>query len=184
MSKDEEYLEFDCKISNGMGMYSELEFPEHPLWPEKMHSGSLNASIKSNGFPAELETLGQNGHGVQKLDNGRFSSLFNIAQKDIGNNSLTPTRENPERGTAQVWACQVEVEGTTKAFNAWAVRRIGSAYYNVLELMSDKHLRDTYSLENGMSVKIKLFKGDQANQQLTKGQNNGGWRHALKKLLG
>jgi CTP-dependent riboflavin kinase len=45
-------------------------------------------------------------------------------------------------------------------FNAWAVRRIGSAYSDVIELMSPEKMRTEHGLENGTKLKIKLFSGN------------------------
>ena len=171
-------LVFNCVVSSGIGMYSELEFPTHPLWPAEMHAGSLNANILPEGFPKPLDKMGE-GWGVQKLDNKKFSALFNIAQNDIGNNMLTPSKNNPERGTAQIWECTVSAANTSTEFNAWAVRRIGSAYSDVIEIMSDKHLRNEYGLENGTEITVKLHEG-QNNEQ----QQQSNWLRKIKNILG
>lgn len=172
-------LIFNCVVADGMGMYSELDFPSHPMWPEKMQAGSLNARINSDGFPKSLDKMGKSGYGVQKLDNKKFSSLFNIAQQDIGNNSLGPTPQEPERGIAQVWKCSVSVDNSHVEFDAWMVRRIGSAYMDVIELMSDKHLRDSYGLQSGMPITLKVHEGE--NNE-TKRSN--GWFNKIKNILG
>ncbi len=173
-------LVFNCVVNSGMGMYSELEFPKHPLWPADMHAGSLNANILPNGFPRALDKMGE-GWGVQKLDNKKFSALFNIAQSDIGNNMLTPRADNPERGTAQIWGCTVTTADKSTEFNAWAVRRIGSAYSDVIEIMSDKHLRNTYGLENGTEITVKLHEGQNNAQQEQQSKN---WLQKFKNILG
>lgn len=168
---------FNCRVASGMGMYSELQFPtRHEFnglsqkWPEKMFPGSLNASIKTDGFPKNLDVLG-NGRGVQKLDNKLLSPEFSIPHDRIGNNLLTPSPDMQERGTAQVWECEIEVKETAKKFNAWAVRRIGSAYADVIEIMSDKALRKTYGLEDGAEITVSLLaKGRDKTEKLAKEQ--------------
>ena len=183
-ANDNNSLIFNCVVTDGMGMYSELDFPNHPKWPAKMHAGSLNATIDRSGFPAALEKIKHDGYGVQKLDSKTFAPLFTIKQEDIGNNSLGPTSYTPERGTAQIWACHVSAPSASIEFNAWAVRRIGSAYSNVIEIMSDKHLRKTYGLKNDMPIIVKLYAGEQDGTAEQQQPAQTGWRAKLKNILG
>ena len=154
-------IDFDCAVGDGIGRYSDLEFPtkeectDLPAgWPDHMQPGSLNANILR--MPINLDVLGP-GYGVQKLDNRRLIPACVIPFDQIRKNLLVPSNDNPERGNAQIWECKVTVAKTSKIFNAWAVRRSGSAYSNVIEIMSDRHLRKAYDLQTGDAVKVRLL---------------------------
>lgn len=164
-----EKLVFECTIGSGMGMYSQLSFPTHEEmpglpadWPDRMFKGSLNAAVDK--YPDEFERLGK-GLEVQKLDNKTFPPALTIPQGAIGNNTLAPRPGMPERGAAQAWRARIEVEGRAGATaDVWAVRRIGSAYYDIIELMSEKKLRDALGLQNGDKIRLTLFAGQSQPQ--------------------
>lgn len=163
-------LVFEARITDGMGMYSELKFPTRSElfnnqataaqveWLDSIQPGSLNITVDRDGYPAQIEDLGK-GYNVQKLDNGLFPPELVIAQSKIGNNSIRPYAGAPERGAAQVWPCTVEKLDTHETFNAFAVRRIGSAYSDVIELMADRKLRDAHGLKTGTPVRLTLHSG-------------------------
>ncbi|MGB9153234.1 MAG: DUF120 domain-containing protein [Alphaproteobacteria bacterium] len=157
-------LVFNCEISSGMGMYSELAFPTHAQiqglpkdWSDNMFRGSLNAAVID--YPVELSALGE-GFRVQKLDNKKFTPAVVIPQTAIGNNSLGPRGNDTERGTGQAWRAQINVTKTGEKADVWAVRRIGSAYNDIIELMSDMKLRDHLRLKDGDKIELTLFAGD------------------------
>lgn len=92
-------IEFECAVGDGMGMYSELEFPTRDQcgdlpegWVDQMQPGSLNANILK--MPANLDQLGQ-GYGVQKLDNRRLMPACVIPFDQIKKNLLVPSNDNP-----------------------------------------------------------------------------------------
>jgi hypothetical protein len=154
-------LVLEATVAEGLGRYSRLSFPDRKTmpdlpqqWEQAMCPGSLNARIIN--FPREMSELGD-GYGIQRLDNKRLRAAAIVPFDMIENNSLKPNQFNEERGNAQIWPCEVEVDGTTKTFNAWAVRRIGSAYSDVLELMSPDKLREKHGLENGTKIKIRVM---------------------------
>lgn len=154
-------IELEAVISGGMGMYSELTFPKKDAlpdlpgqWAQAMCPGSLNTVITR--YPDNMDDLGE-GYGVQKLDGKKLEAAAIVPHDMIENNALKPTTYSPERGDAQIWPCEVTVESTSKTFNAWAVRRIGSAYSDVIELMSPDKLRDKHNLSDGTKVKVKIL---------------------------
>lgn len=160
-------LVFQGVVQSGMGMYSELSFPgpdeiaRAPSdWPdpETMQPGSLNIAITE--YPDNLENLTGVTNRITGLDNGHFQPEFSIPAASIGANALMPRNGgDPKRGIAQIWRCNVENQDTGEKFDAWVVRRIGSAYYNILELMADRKLRDTHNLEDGTPVTLTVFDG-------------------------
>lgn len=157
------HLDFKCAVGDGMGQYSLLGFPSRNEyanlpegWADEMQPGSLNANIEE--FPADFDELADGqGYDVQKLDDSGFKPAAIIPAELIENNALQPRPSNPKRGQAQIWPCEVSVIGTSKTFNAWAVRRNGSAYTDVIEIMSDQHLRKTYGIKNGDRLNVRLF---------------------------
>jgi len=149
-------LVFKGEIASGMGCYSDMTFPPKSgiknapdALPAEFHPGSLNINIASNGFPKGIRD-------IQDLDRGILKSSFTIAHDAIGNNMLRPTSNAPNRGTMHFWPATIQLDESRKIFDAWAARRIGSAYYNVVEVMSDIKLRDKHSLTDGMAVTLTL----------------------------
>ena len=80
----------------------------------------------------------------------------------ITNNEL-PYQGGPS--PAQVWRAQLEVLGKGLFVDCWVLRRLGSGAGfrvggDVLEIVSDKHLRTEYELEgDGHRVALSLFPG-------------------------
>lgn len=73
----------------------------------------------------------------------------------LGNNQLRPTATDSRRGTAQVWRASLDVNG--QRIGCWVLRRYGSALVDVLELLSDKHLRQTYGLADNEDAIVTLY---------------------------
>jgi len=104
---------------------------------------------------------------------------------------VSPTSVNPERGDAQIWPCEVQIIGTTKTFNAWAVRRIGSACSDIIELMSPDKLREKHDLPDGTKVKISINSStdnncntnDERAQKTPPHQQSKGSAKAIKRIL-
>lgn len=144
------------EIASGMKCYSDMVFPHTSGFddapddlPDTFYPGSLNINIYRDGFPSGVRD-------IQDLDKGILRASFAIAHDAIGNNMLSPTATAPQRGTMLFWPAAVTLDETGHSFNAWAARRIGSAYYNVAELMSDIKLRDAHDLKDGMAVTLTL----------------------------
>jgi len=155
-------LTFSVGIKSGVGRHVELGIPGRrilvaaPLdWPDQLQPGSLNIGIHEDGYPREL-TDNPNFSGVKLFDQGLFPPAFLILRDDMRNNKLRARLEMPDRGTAQVWRAVLCVEGVTDPYPAWVLRRLGSRVGEQLELVSDVHLKDTLSLENGMNVTVIL----------------------------
>jgi CTP-dependent riboflavin kinase len=74
------------------------------------------------------------------------------------NNSILPSTETPENGTAQIWRAilQIQKNGNSTNQDVWVFRRIGSGISKQLELVSNLHLRQALSLSDGMQVIVKL----------------------------
>jgi len=154
-------IAFECVVADGIGMYRDLGFPSREDcaalpkdWPDAMYRGSLNAHITA--YPANLDLLGK-GAGIQRLDNRIFAPSGIVPGHLIENNFLIPNERDPDRGDAQIWPCTVEHQNTSVIFNAWAVRRSGSAYRDVIELMSHHKLRDVFRLKNDDAITVTLF---------------------------
>lgn len=157
------HLDFGCSVGVGVGQYSELVFPSREEfeglpegWKDRMEPGSLNANVM--GFPFDFsELVDGEGYGLTRLDNSSFKPVAIIPGHLIENNLLVPTDINPNRGDAQIWPCEVSRVGTSDTFNAWAVRRVGSGYNDVIELMSANHLRSQHDLNTHDQIKLRLF---------------------------
>lgn len=132
---------------------STLEAACPDAWPEVLHPGTLNVRINPEGRPPGFDTL----DGVSVLDTGVVASAFIIPQNRINGNTLCPTPENQRKGTAQVW--RADLEHANGCQPCWALRRIGSGYRDVLEVVSEYYLRDLIGLQNGDSVAVVLHAG-------------------------
>lgn len=172
MTNSPRHLRFKCRITSGHGMYSELtfpgreEFPDVPDdWPETLFPGSLNALVIKNGYPTGFVAPEIGGDGVQVLDDGDFAPAFVIPGHLIGKNMLLSSTD-PRRGSAQVWRAEIRVHRNSQDHGCWVVRRIGSGVGkelvgNVLEVMSEKRLRDELGIgnQNGHRVSVTMFEG-------------------------
>lgn len=160
-------IEFKGVVTDGLGRYGKLAFPRKADmldvipsdWPDNMFRGSLNITIDRDGFPPELNDMGE-GRGITRLDNRHFKPAFSIPQDMIGNNTIGPRSGQPDRGIAQVWRAAVQVEKNGACIPVWAARRIGSAYTDVMEVMSEHKLRDRFGLVTGDKVTATLYAND------------------------
>ena len=179
-------LEFKTVVQNGEGRFSKMVFPGRgdlkgnpECWPEKLQPGSLNCKI--TGFPKDFHTLAGQGDRIEALDHGRFSPEFKIPRESIKNNVVKPysKKDNQEKGVAQVWRCIVRNDNSGEQFEAFHVRRIDGSYpkfHDIMELMSDKHLRNQYNLEDGTALTIKMFNNPSF-------KNNSASKSIFKKML-
>jgi hypothetical protein len=157
-------LVFKCQVTSGSGDDRKLVFPTHKDipklpedWPDKMVPGSLNALTMNT--PSGMRSLGD-GDDLQKLDNGKFSPAIVMPREAIINNNLGPCFNTPNGGVAQAWRARISVSATGKTVDVWAVRRISSGYRRVIELMSDKNLRQHLRLIDGDKLEVTLYAGD------------------------
>lgn len=123
-------------------------------WPEVPQPGTLNVRVK-DGFPPEfIEAFGQ--PNVQMLDSRRFKPEAELDWKEIGNNTLPPLPNCPDRGNAQVWRATLRNLNTGAECLCWALRRIGSGLSVDFELVAGVKLRDQLALIDGTPVEIDL----------------------------
>ena len=155
-----ETIIFKGHITNGIGKYIELHIPGHneiiqaPCdWPESLQKGSLNVRIDVNGYPSSFADYGLS-PTIRELDSKLFIPEFEIAQSEIGDNSLEPTDDMLERGKAQVWRASLRT--TNESISCWVLRRLGSSLLDQLELLSQNHLRTAFNLYNGQDVEVHM----------------------------
>ena len=154
---------FHGVIAKGVSRYVGLEVPgrdeisQPPAdWPLVLCKGSLNVRVHSSGYPALFSTRGLP-NKVSSLDQNCFPCCFEIAYDQFGNNQLAPTAADPRRGCAQVWRASLDVNDRRIA--CWVLRRYGSALVDVLELLSEEHLRETYGLADDQPAIVTLYSG-------------------------
>ena len=166
MAKERRTLTFGGRIVSGVGLYSKMVIPGSdcltsapPDWPEQLCPGSLNILINEYppGFKPPKERVG----GVYKLDDQTFRCAFVIPGDLIANNELMyQGRPSP----AQVWRARLEVSDKGSSIDCWVLRRMGSnvGYQmpgDILEVVSDKHLRSELELQDGQPVLLTMFAG-------------------------
>ncbi len=154
-------LVFRGTIEDGKGEYVELhvpgrdEIPQAPEdWPRVLCKGSFNVRIFPTGYPTVFSARGLS-HLVASLDSGCFPCCFEIAHHQFGNNRLSPTVTEPKRGSAQVW--RALLEANEHRIVCWVLRRYGSTLTDVLELLSEHHLRDKYHLKTSQTAIVTLL---------------------------
>jgi hypothetical protein len=155
-------LIFHGVIAKGIGKYVDLHVPGRDEikastdWPVVLWKGSLNVRVNPDGYPALFTTRGLPNE-VASLDRNCFPSCFEIAYDQFGNNQLLPTAAESRRGTAQVW--RARLEANDHEVPCWVLRRYSSALVDVLELLSDRHLRQTYGLVDDQRAIVTLHAG-------------------------
>ncbi len=154
-------LVFHGVIAKGAGRYVGLHVPgreeisQAPAdWPLILCKGSLNVRVHPGGYPALFSTRGLP-NKVSSLDQNCFPCCFEIAHDQFGNNQLVPTAANRRRGNAQVWRAYLDVNDRRVA--CWVLRRYGSTLVDVLELLSEEHLRQTYRLADDQPAIVTLY---------------------------
>ena len=166
MAGHQQTLEFRGRIVGGIGQYSKMVIPGKgnltgaaPDWPDQLCPGSLNILIDEypDGFkPPEGGT-----EGAYRLDDQTFRCAFFIPGDRIANNKL-PYQGKPS--PAQVWAARLKILGKETSIDCWVLRRMGSGAGfgkegNVLEIVSDNHLRSKFGLGDGQPVILTMFAG-------------------------
>ena len=161
-------LRFEGRIVGGMGLYSNMEIPGRGKlsnapagWPDVLQPGSLNVFIEI--YPEGFRPPVGRSEGAYRLDNQNLPCAFMIPGDQITQNKLI-YQGGPS--PAQVWRARIEVLDKGLSIDCWVLRRLGSnAGYNnqggnVLEIVSDKHLRTEYGLEeDGHRVALTLLAG-------------------------
>ncbi len=157
-------------VVSGIGKHVELHIPGRselldtpPDWPFRLCPGSLNVRVSQNGYPSFFREH-QLPNSVASLDARCFPGHFEIAQDQLGNNKLVPTKINPQKGTAQVWRAHLTTDDNE--VSCWVLRRYGSGLTDQLEIVSDRHLRTEYHLKDGQKVTVRLLPTSAAGSAL------------------
>ena len=157
-------LIFEGSITGGAGAHSEMIFPgqmnlpDAPEdWPEQLCPGSLNVLVDK--YPDNFRAPVGRAFGAYQLDDGEFQPAFIIPGDDITKNELI-YEGGPS--AAQVWRAQLHVTDSDKTICCWILRRFGSNVGkgksgNVLEIVSETHLRRTHGLKDGEKVALELM---------------------------
>ena len=167
MAEELRSLMFRGRTVRGVGLYSKMvipgrsDLPSAPAnWPIRLQPGSLNVLIEEypNGFKPPCGRT----EGVYRLDDQSFRCAFFIPGDHIANNELM---YQGEPSPAQVWRAKLDVPDKALSINCWVLRRMGSNVGsglagNVLEVVSDKHLRSEFDLYgDDQEVALTIFAG-------------------------
>lgn len=152
-------LSFRGVIRDGAGLFAkEIEIPgagelSIPIrdWPDTIEPGTLNVRILE--YPDNFEER-FGAEDIRRLDTRRFKPEAEIPQHEIGNNTLMPSSDDPDRGNAQVWRATLRSDRTGNQCLCWVVRRIGSGMVRVLECVAGEHLRTSMKLRNEDEVRL------------------------------
>jgi hypothetical protein len=154
-------LRFVGRVRDGAGQYSILELPGQTKiggrvrdWPDQLQAGSLNVQVDAHGFPSRfVEAFGST--SIWNLDTRRFRPEAELDWDDIANNTLRPTRDQPDRGRPQVWRAHLTKIDSGDTVQCWVVRRRYSRMRrDTFECVAGVRLRDALSLENGDQVEL------------------------------
>ena len=167
MAGDQQTLEFRGRIVSGIGQYSLMVIPGKgnltdaaPDWPDQLYRGSLNILIDE--YPDGFKPPQGRAEGAYRLDDQTFRCAFVIRGDLIVNNKL-PYQGKP--APAQVWKAKLNLLGTETIIDCWVLRRMGSNAGdkiggNVLEIVSDSHLRSEFGLQDEQPVVLTMFAGE------------------------
>lgn len=102
--------------------------------------GSLNLDVDWTGSPSLH----------RELDQGHPPATFRIPRAEL-------RAMRPYLGDAQVWQCELFLEGKRVSEPCWLLRRIGSQVpANVLEVVSVIPLVTSYHLGDGRNIELRL----------------------------
>jgi hypothetical protein len=151
-------LIFEGAVVGGLGRFGrEMEVPGRALlsdapldWPESLARGTLNFRVRELAAPLRDHRWSS----IQRFDRQEFVAAFEIPQNAIRSNTLGPEPGAPEKGRAQLWRARLETE--QGAASCWVLRRIGSGYTTVLELVSERRIREEIGLPIGTNWPARL----------------------------
>ena len=165
MTKKSRTLTFGGRIVSGVGLYSKMVIPGSrdltnapPDWPNELCPGSLNILIEE--YPDGFQPPQGRAEGAYRLDDQTFRCVFVIPGDHIASNELM---YQGEPSPAQVWKARLDLLDKETSIDCWVLRRLGSnAGYdnvggNVLEIVSDSHLRSEFGLHDGQPVALTMF---------------------------
>jgi hypothetical protein len=154
-------MRFVGVVAKGRGKFSvQLRLPSKDQlslairdWPEVAAAGTLNVHVERSGFPVEYLANFKE-PSFRHLDSRRFAPEAELPWSDIGGNTLPPSREQPDRGRAQVWRATLMDLRTRNECLCWVFRRIGSGLRSELELVAHENLRGALALIDGSPVQV------------------------------
>jgi hypothetical protein len=124
-------------------------------WPAIAAAGTLNVHVEPSGFPLEYLANFKE-PSFRHLDSRRFAPEAELPWADIGNNTLPPLPERPDRGRAQVWRASITNLRTKDLRICWMLRRMGSGLRSQLELVAHENLRAALTLLDGSPVEVTI----------------------------
>ena len=167
---DRTALEFFGTVKDGVGRFSkQLVVPGRESlptsirdWPEALYPGTLNVQVSS--YPdSYLDRFGS--ADVRHLDSRAWRPEIELPFDAIVGNTLPPTAKNPDRGRAQVWRASLQRADSGDGALCWVLRRIGSGLHQVLEIVSDRRLREVLGIQSGDPVTL-LVEGEWADGEV------------------
>ena len=156
-------LKFVGRVRDGVSKFSGLILPGKddiavtiPDWPTKLEPGSLNVQVEPDGYPSRyLTEFGDTSN--THLDSRKFKPEAELEYSVIKNNTLTPTPEQPDRGNLQIWRAYLTKIKAGHGIQCWVLRRVHSTInQDVLECVSEKHLRTSLSLNSNDKVMLEI----------------------------
>ncbi len=160
-------ITFFTQVCSGAGLFAKeiaLPSPNPALtcisdWPNEFAPGTLNLKIDTLKWP-NVAGLNFQNEGVQCLDLcPLFKPALYLDYTTVLNNTINPTSHDEFAGDLQYWRAELQLKGQRETIRCYMLRRVRSGYRDQIELISDIHLRNMFSLENGTYAKLSIFNG-------------------------
>ena len=127
----------------------------HEAWMPSFVQGTLNVQLSMSDLPRPLRSA-----GLPALDlSDSFRPAIYRAGTDVPNNTIQPNAENPRRGDLQLWRAILHNHSTQTKHNCFMIRRVGSGYKNIAEILGQQNFRDVNKFKDGDQVSIQVMPG-------------------------
>jgi hypothetical protein len=148
-------------VVSGCGKFrDEILLPNNLLsgykdWMHAFAQGTLNVRFSISGLPQPLQT-----NGLKDLDlNDSFPPAIYQSGTVIPSNTIQPNAQNPRRGDLQLWRAILNNCQTRTEHKCYLIRRVGSGYSDVAEILGQQNFHDDCSFADGHQVSIQMFYG-------------------------
>ena len=127
----------------------------HESWMPSFVQGTLNIQLSMSNLPQPLRSAGL--PGLDLSDSFRLAIYRTGA--DVLNNTMQPTAGNPRRGDLQLWRAILHNHKTQTSHNCFMIRRVGSGYRDIAEILGQQNFRDGCKFNDVDKVSIQVLPG-------------------------
>ncbi|MFC1567970.1 hypothetical protein ACFL3K_02080, partial [Pseudomonadota bacterium] len=126
---------------------------DDPDWINVFVQGTLNVKLD----PTSMALFEVN-QGLHTLDiNLSHPPHVYRDGREIENNTIQPTNDLPFNGDFQLWRANLMNGRLGTSYNCYLIRRVGSGYQDIAEILGSFHFRSKGNFLTGDPVKVDVY---------------------------